>query len=136
MNETRILGQVSIVHVGTTPPVNTILIWYDINSGVYLHKYWDIVSGDWLSFATSAVQTIMYRQDLAAVSGETTVSFRTDLPNTEYAPEILSFVDPTGKQILSGWTIPDANKTVSGFKIIPPIRYPIGNIVYRATLYV
>lgn len=135
MAETRNLGQVSAFFAGTTPPTNTSIIWYDTNEGVYLQKYWDIVSGDWLSFTTGTTPVVMYRQDIASVNGTTNVSFRTDLPSIDYAVEVLSFIEPGGKSV-SGWTVPDESKTVGGFQIVPPLRYPIGNIVYRATLYV
>lgn len=136
MAETRNLGQVSAFIAGTVPPTNTSLIWYDTNEGVYLQKYWDTQTGDWVAFVTGLESVTMYRQDIASVSGTTTISFRSVLPNTDYAVEILSFISSGGVSVASGWTIPEANKTVSGFDIIPPSRYSDGNIVYRAILYV
>lgn len=135
MAVTRNLGQVSAIHVGTTSPTNTILLWYDTNNGEYIHKFWDVVTSDWLPLRNNVTATVMYRQDIASVNGTTTITFRTDLPSIDYVVEILSFIEPGGKSV-SGWTVPEISKTISGFQIVPPIRYPEGNIVYRATLYV
>lgn len=134
MGETRNLGQVSSFHAGTTPPINTSLIWYDTNEGVYVQKYWDILTADWTSFISTTEQVTTYRQDSASVNGETTITFRSVLPNTAYVVEILSYISVDGKEILSGWTIPENSKTVNGFTIIPPDRYTTANIVYRAIL--
>ena len=134
MGETRNLGQVSSFCAGTTPPINTSLIWYDTNEGVYVQKYWDILTADWISFISTTEQVTTYRQDSASVNGETTINFRSDLPNTEYVVEILSYISVDGKEVLSGWTIPENSKTVNSFTIIPPERYTTANIVYRAIL--
>jgi hypothetical protein len=136
MAETRNLGQVSAFIAGTVPPVNTSLIWYDTNDGVYLQKYWNVQSGDWVAFVQGLDPVIMYRQDLAAVNGTTTITFRSELPSTDYVVEILSFTTLGLISVASGWTVPEISKTVEGFQIVPPSRYPEGNIVYRATLYV
>lgn len=134
MGETLNLGQVSSFKAGTIPPTNTSLIWYDTNSGVNLHKYWDIQTSNWIPFTSNVESEVMYRQDTAAVSGLTTVSFRSVLPSIDYAVEILSFISSTGVLVMSGWSI--SNKTVSGFTITPPERYENATIVYRASLFV
>lgn len=136
MGITRNLGQVSAFFAGTVPPTNTSIIWYDTNIGVFQQKYWDINTSDWVAFSTSVKPQVMYRQDVAAVSGETVISFRSDLSSVEYEVEILSFLTPSGVNVASGWTIPIGSKTLSGFTIIPPSRYTSGSVVYRASLYV
>jgi len=48
MAQVKNLGLVKAIHVGTTPPSNTNLIWYDNNTGVNFHKYYDVVGGVWV----------------------------------------------------------------------------------------
>ncbi len=50
--ETKNLGLVKAIHVGTTPPNNTILLWYDTNSGQNVHKYYDLTLSDWKALNT------------------------------------------------------------------------------------
>lgn len=45
---TQNLGLVKLVHTGTNPPVNTMMIWFDSNTGVNIHKYYDVPSTSWL----------------------------------------------------------------------------------------
>lgn len=47
MTQTKNLGLIKAIHVGTTPPNNQKMIWFDDNPGVKLHKYYDFVAGDW-----------------------------------------------------------------------------------------
>lgn len=134
MGETLNLGQVSAFKAGTIPPTNTSLIWYDTNNGVNVHKYWDMQTSNWIPFTTNVESEVMYRQDIAAVSGITVISFRSELPSTDYAVEILSFISSTGVSVMSGWSI--SNQTMDGFTITPPERHENATIVYRASLFV
>lgn len=45
---TQNLGLVKLVHTGVNPPVNTMMIWYDSNTGINIHKYYDVNSSSWL----------------------------------------------------------------------------------------
>jgi len=47
------LGLIKAIHVGTTPPINTAMIWYNTNIGVYLHYYWDVPLQEWVPLIDS-----------------------------------------------------------------------------------
>ena len=44
------LGQISAIHIGTTAPSNTKMMWYDDNVGQKILKYYDIGTTTWKSF--------------------------------------------------------------------------------------
>lgn len=46
--ETKNLGQVAGIYVGTTPPANTLLIWFDNNPGITCHKIYDASISGWI----------------------------------------------------------------------------------------
>ena len=46
--ETKNLGPVAGIYVGTTPPANTLLIWYDNNPGINCHKIYDPSISGWI----------------------------------------------------------------------------------------
>jgi len=45
------LGQISAIHIGTIPPSNTKMMWYDDNTGQKIIKYYDIGSSTWKTFS-------------------------------------------------------------------------------------
>jgi len=47
------LGLIKAIHVGTTPPINTAMLWYNTNIGVYLHYYWDVPLQEWVPLIDS-----------------------------------------------------------------------------------
>lgn len=49
---TKNLGLVKAIHVGTTPPNNTMLLWYDTNPGIFVHKYYDTNLSVWTPLNT------------------------------------------------------------------------------------
>lgn len=55
MSTTKDLGLVQAVHVGTTPPNNTLLLWKDINVGVNVMKEFDTISSTWKALGSSVV---------------------------------------------------------------------------------
>ena len=46
------LGLVKAIHKGLTPPNNIVLLWYDTNVGVNIHKYYDTVLTAWVPLNT------------------------------------------------------------------------------------
>ena len=132
MAETRNLGLVKAIHIGTEPPVNTFMLWYDNNDGVKYHKYYDVYTETWLSLAGAFVQDI-YRLGSFSVNGETDVVFSSALSISDYYITIKEFIATDGTNVKSGWSV--ANKLDSGFTFTPPLRYLTGIIVYEAKLY-
>jgi hypothetical protein len=55
---TQNLGLVKLVHVGATPPTNILMIWYDSNTGINIHKYYDTLSSTWLPLISAT--TLFY----------------------------------------------------------------------------
>ena len=49
------LGQVQALWISTNPPTNTAMLWYDINTGVFLQKYYNIQTSTWDAFAQYTV---------------------------------------------------------------------------------
>ncbi len=47
---TKNLGQIAALFVGTTPPSNINMIWYDNNIGQKIHKYYDTSLSSWKAF--------------------------------------------------------------------------------------
>jgi hypothetical protein len=45
---TENLGLVKAIHIGTSAPANTNMIWYDDNTGQKIHKYYNVTSAAWL----------------------------------------------------------------------------------------
>lgn len=56
---TQNLGLVKAIEVGLTPPSNTDMLWYDSNTGVKKHKYYDTVTLSWVLLATSAIPELV-----------------------------------------------------------------------------
>lgn len=50
-SQTQNLGQVKAIHIGTSSPSNTTMLWYDSN--VNKHKYYDTVSGNWILLSSN-----------------------------------------------------------------------------------
>lgn len=48
--ETKNYGLIKAIHVGTTAPLNTKILWYDDNVGQKIHKYYDVVGASWVPF--------------------------------------------------------------------------------------
>ena len=48
MATTKNLGQVAGVHIGSIPPENTILIWYDNTPSQNCHKVYDTAKKTWV----------------------------------------------------------------------------------------
>lgn len=48
MATTKNLGQVAGVHIGSAPPENTVLIWYDNTPSQNCHKVYDAAKKTWV----------------------------------------------------------------------------------------
>ena len=59
---TKNLGQVSGVHIGTTPPSNTILIWYDSTPSQLRHKVYDPTLKQWVVLDQNIISAITYSE--------------------------------------------------------------------------
>jgi len=55
------LGQVQALWIGTTAPVNTTMLWYDINVGVRLHKYYNSETSLWEPFIINTATEPLFR---------------------------------------------------------------------------
>lgn len=59
---TKNLGQVAGVHIGTSAPTNTTLIWYDSTPAVMCHKVYDIALRSWVVLYESVISLITYAE--------------------------------------------------------------------------
>lgn len=59
---TKNLGQVAGVHIGTTPPENTILIWYDSTPSQKCHKVYDAARRVWVILDQKIISYITYSE--------------------------------------------------------------------------
>lgn len=59
---TKNLGQVSGVHIGSTPPSNTILIWYDSAPSQLRHKVYDPTLKQWVVLDQNIISAITYSE--------------------------------------------------------------------------
>lgn len=66
---TKNLGQVAGVHIGTTPPENTILIWYDSTPSQRVHKTYDPSLGQWVVLQPSVISRISYSELVNTAKG-------------------------------------------------------------------
>lgn len=60
--ETRNLGQVSGVFIGTTPPENTTLIWFDSTPSQRCHKVYDPSLNSWVILNQGIISSITYSE--------------------------------------------------------------------------
>lgn len=60
--ETRNLGQVSGVFIGTTPPENTTLIWFDSTPSQRCHKVYDPSLNTWVILNQGIISSITYSE--------------------------------------------------------------------------
>jgi hypothetical protein len=92
---TKNLGLVKAIHVGTTPPTNTVMLWYDTNSGVNIHKYYNVVTTLWVALNTPPTGSFDKNQIIpfsTAVTTLTIVHTLAKLPSVDV-------VDTTGVKI-------------------------------------
>ena len=59
---TKNLGQVSGVHIGNTPPSNTVLIWYDNTPSQKIHKVYDPNLQQWVVLDKNVISAITYSE--------------------------------------------------------------------------
>jgi hypothetical protein len=59
---TKNLGQVAGVHIGNTPPENTILIWFDNTPSQRCHKVYDAAKKTWVILDQNIVSLITYSE--------------------------------------------------------------------------
>ena len=60
MQQTRNLGQVAGLFIGTSAPSNTTLIWYDSTPGICLHKVYDIRLSSWVVLDDEVISAMEY----------------------------------------------------------------------------
>lgn len=61
-NETKNLGQVAGVHIGTTPPDRTNLIWYDSTPNQMCHKVYDQNLNQWVVLSQNVISSTSYSE--------------------------------------------------------------------------
>jgi hypothetical protein len=71
------LGLVKAIHTGTTAPDNTAMLWFDTNVGVNIHKYYNLVSGQWVAFIINEATAPLVR------GGDGTISISYDANHFE-----------------------------------------------------
>ena len=59
---TKNLGQVSGVFIGTTPPENKVLIWYDNTPSQMLHKVYNPSLTQWVVLDQNIISSITYSE--------------------------------------------------------------------------
>lgn len=59
---TKNIGQVSGVHIGNTPPVNIVMIWYDDTPSQMIHKVYDANLSQWVVLDKNTISTITYSE--------------------------------------------------------------------------
>lgn len=59
---TKNLGQVAGVFIGTTPPENITLIWYDSTPNQMLHKVYDVNLAQWVVLDKNTISSITYSE--------------------------------------------------------------------------
>lgn len=59
---TKNLGQVAGVFIGTTPPENVTLIWYDNTPNQMLHKVYDVNLAQWVVLDKNTISSITYSE--------------------------------------------------------------------------
>lgn len=59
---TKNLGQVAGVHIGNTPPTNTVLIWYDNTPSQQRHKVYDPTLQQWVVLDQSIISSVTYSE--------------------------------------------------------------------------
>lgn len=62
MADTKNLGQVAGVHVGSTPPERTNLIWYDSTPNQMCHKVYDANLGQWVILSPGVIASTTYSE--------------------------------------------------------------------------
>ena len=83
------LGTIQAIWIATTAPSNTAMLWYDTNTGIYKHKYYDIPTSTWLylnntanqnnyragrvTFATTAAQVVTYSTQLGLADADVVI---------------------------------------------------------------
>lgn len=60
MAGTKNLGQVAGLFIGTTPPENTSLIWYDNTPSMQCHKVYSVTLGQWVVLDDSTILAVEY----------------------------------------------------------------------------
>lgn len=58
---TKNLGQVQAIWIGTTAPTNTAMLWYDINTGVFIHKFYNSTTSLWEPFILNGATSPLFR---------------------------------------------------------------------------
>jgi hypothetical protein len=134
MTETRNLGLVKAIFVGTTPPTNTQVLWYDTSLAAPIHKYFDTLTEMWVPLQATSTETDSYRLGMFNVNNSTDVVFSSELPSSNYYVKVLEYIATDGTNVRSGWDIPDANKQTTGFRFAPPSRYLTGVLWYEAKM--
>jgi hypothetical protein len=62
MATTKNLGQVAGVHIGSAPPENTVLIWYDNTPSQNCHKVYDAAKKTWVILDQKIISYITYSE--------------------------------------------------------------------------
>jgi hypothetical protein len=125
------LGTIQAIWIGTTAPSNTAMLWYDTNTGIYKHKYYDIPTSTWLYLSNTANQN-NYRAGrviFASVAAQV-IAFSTALGSVDADVVITrSMQDASGDDVVPKIT----SITKNGYTCTPAVA---GTLHYHAFLKV
>lgn len=112
------LGMVKAIHVGTTPPLNTKMIWYDSNLNQQVHKIYNVSTGEWIPITGNGGGSQSFRYEFLSTGSQVF-----DIPS---AFSRVTLVSANG-QLLSDrvYSFDTAARTVTITDLIPPDEYVI-----------
>lgn len=85
MAQTKNLGQVTGISIGSTAPENTLLLWYDTTPSQNLYKIWDASLDSWVPLKQDAIVSLTYAELVTLAEAGLALGNRyriTDLSNT------------------------------------------------------
>ena len=66
------LGLIRAILSGTAPPENIRILWYDTNTGINIHKFYNVTTQTWEPLAGGSTGvSVLRRQEFTATAGQT-----------------------------------------------------------------
>jgi len=125
------LGTIQAIWSGTVAPTNTAMLWYDTNTGIFKHKYYDVPTSTWLYLNNTANQN-NYRADkiVFATTAPQVITYSTQLGTVDADVVVLThFYDSSGDPV----TVKITSITKTTFTAAPSLA---GTLHYHAFLKV
>jgi len=89
---TKNLGMVKAIHIGLTPPLNTVMLWYDDNVSQKVLKRYDTMSSSWIILSASGVD----KNQVISFTAQTNLS----ITHTLNKLASVTIIDASGLQIV------------------------------------